>query len=86
MLIYASNGGDHLTESFFVIPSSSGSSPQNLNQDNAALRVEIDVLKRRLEATERALQLRREQDVQLRDSIFQATKEVSVVACKLSGH
>jgi len=67
--------GDHLTESFFLIPSSSGSSPQNLNQDNAALRVEVDVLKRRLEATERALQLRREQDVQLRDSIFQATKE-----------
>jgi len=67
--------GDHLTESFFLIPSSSGPSPQNPNQDNAASRVEIDVLKRRLEAAERALQLRKEQDVQLRDSIFQATKE-----------
>ncbi|KAJ7273494.1 hypothetical protein B0H12DRAFT_1089662 [Mycena haematopus] len=67
--------GDELTESFFLIPSSSDSSPTTLKQDNASLRLEVDVLKKKLEVTERALQLRREQDAQLRDSIFQATKE-----------
>ncbi|KAJ6547343.1 hypothetical protein B0H19DRAFT_1165119 [Mycena capillaripes] len=67
--------GDELTESFFLIPSSADSSPATLKQDNASLRIEVDVLKKRLEATERVLQLRREQDAQLRDSIFQATKE-----------
>ncbi|KAF8212462.1 hypothetical protein K438DRAFT_1806545 [Mycena galopus ATCC 62051] len=67
--------GDELTESFFLIPSSSDSPPTTLKQDNASLKLEVDVLKKRLEATERVLQLRREQDAQLRDSIFQATKE-----------
>ncbi|KAJ6546464.1 hypothetical protein DFH09DRAFT_643900 [Mycena vulgaris] len=67
--------GDELTESFFLIPSSSTSSPPTLKQDNASLKLEVDILKKRLEATERILQLRREQDAQLRDSIFQASKE-----------
>ncbi|KAF7338478.1 hypothetical protein MVEN_02073800 [Mycena venus] len=67
--------GDELTESFFLIPTSSDPSPATLKQDNASLRLEVEVLKKRLEATERVLQLRREQDAQLRDSIFQATKE-----------
>ncbi|KAJ6623411.1 hypothetical protein B0H10DRAFT_789691 [Mycena sp. CBHHK59/15] len=68
--------GDELTESFFLIPSGSESSPATtLKQDNALLKLEVDTLKKRLEATERILQLRREQDAQLRDSIFQATKE-----------
>ncbi|KAJ7905275.1 hypothetical protein B0H14DRAFT_3102770 [Mycena olivaceomarginata] len=67
--------GDELTESFFLIPSTSDSPPTTLKQDNASLRLEVEVLKKRLEATERVLQLRREQDVHLRDSIFQATKE-----------
>ncbi|KAJ7721072.1 hypothetical protein DFH07DRAFT_858139 [Mycena maculata] len=67
--------GDELTESFFLIPSSSDSSPAALKQDNTSLRLEVDLLKKRLEATDRILQLRREQDAHLRDSIFQATKE-----------
>ncbi|KAJ7109159.1 hypothetical protein C8R44DRAFT_801793 [Mycena epipterygia] len=67
--------GDELTESFFLIPSNADSSPATLKKDNASLKLEVDVLKKRLEATERILQLRREQDAQLRDSIFQATKE-----------
>ncbi|KAJ7489923.1 hypothetical protein B0H11DRAFT_2010985 [Mycena galericulata] len=67
--------GDELTESFFLIPSSSDSSPATLKKDNASLRLEVDLLKKRLEATERILQLRREQDAHLRDSIYQATKE-----------
>ncbi|KAJ7285624.1 hypothetical protein C8J57DRAFT_1496358 [Mycena rebaudengoi] len=67
--------GDELTESFFLIPSSSEPSAATLKQDNAALKLEVDMLKKRLETTERIIQLRREQDAQLRDSIFQATKE-----------
>lgn len=35
-------------------------------------------MKSRLEATERILKLRKEQDLQLRDSIFMATREVIV--------
>ncbi|KAJ6455803.1 hypothetical protein C8R45DRAFT_1035758 [Mycena sanguinolenta] len=67
--------GDELTESFFLIPSSADSSPAALKQDNASLRLEVETLRRKLETTERVLQLRREQDAQLRDSIFLATKE-----------
>nr|GAT61232.1 predicted protein [Mycena chlorophos] len=69
--------GDHLTESFFLIPSGSDTAPgpSSLKQDNATLKLEVDALKKRLEAAEHALQVRREQDVQLRDSIFLATKE-----------
>ncbi|KAJ7752075.1 hypothetical protein B0H16DRAFT_1373556 [Mycena metata] len=69
------DGGDELTESFFLIPSSADSSPAALKKDNASLKLEVDSLKKRLEATERVLQLRKEQDAHLRDSIFQATKE-----------
>ncbi|KAJ7632409.1 hypothetical protein FB45DRAFT_912364 [Roridomyces roridus] len=67
--------GDELTESFCLVPSSSNSSPDALKRDNASLRLEVDLLKKRLEASERVLQLRKEQDAHLRDSIFQATKE-----------
>ncbi|KAJ7134968.1 hypothetical protein C8R43DRAFT_1021641 [Mycena crocata] len=67
--------GDDLTESFLWIPSSLEPSPETLKEDNTSLKSEVDSLKQRLETTERILQLRREQDAQLRDSIFQATKE-----------
>ncbi|KAJ7063096.1 hypothetical protein C8F01DRAFT_1131511 [Mycena amicta] len=67
--------GDHLTESFFLIPSDSESAPTSLKQDNAALKLQIESLNKRLETAERSLQLRKEQDAQLRDSIFLATKE-----------
>ncbi|KAG5639610.1 hypothetical protein H0H81_010812 [Sphagnurus paluster] len=71
--------GDELSESFFVIPTGSESSPAALKKENAALKVEAESLKKRLEATERVLQLRKEQDLQLRDSIFQATREAQRV-------
>lgn len=70
--------GDELSESFFVIPSGSDPSPLVLKKENAALKLEVDSMKKRLDATERVLQLRKEQDLQLRDSIFQATKEVCI--------
>ncbi|KAF8061512.1 hypothetical protein FPV67DRAFT_283106 [Lyophyllum atratum] len=67
--------GDELSESFFVIPSGNEPSPAALKKENLALQLEVDAMKKRLETTERVLQLRKEQDLQLRDSIFQATRE-----------
>ncbi|KAF7295116.1 hypothetical protein MIND_01050000 [Mycena indigotica] len=67
--------GDHLTESFFLIPSDTDPASPSLKQDNVTLKLEIESLKKRLETAERSLQLRKEQDAQLRDSIFLATKE-----------
>lgn len=68
--------GDHLSESFCLIPSGDEPSPAALKKENTSLRAETAVLQKRLKATERMLQMRKEQDVQLRDSIFQATREV----------
>ncbi|THV08084.1 hypothetical protein K435DRAFT_959533 [Dendrothele bispora CBS 962.96] len=65
--------GDELSESFFLIPSDS--SMIALKRENSALKAEVQTIKKRLEATERVLQLRKEQDMQLRDSIVQASKE-----------
>ena len=71
--------GDELSGSFFLIPTGPEASPAALKKDNTILKAEIASLKNRLESTERVLKLRREQDVQLRDSIFQATREVFLV-------
>ncbi|KAK7466882.1 hypothetical protein VKT23_003945 [Stygiomarasmius scandens] len=65
--------GDELSESFFLIPSES--SMIALKKENNGLKAEVQALQKRLEATERVLQLRKEQDMQLRDSIVQASKE-----------
>ncbi|KAJ4488180.1 hypothetical protein J3R30DRAFT_3654492 [Lentinula aciculospora] len=59
--------------SFYVIPSESSTSA--LKKENVALRTEIESTQKRLEATERVLQMRKEQDMQLRESIVQASKE-----------
>ncbi|KAF8232363.1 hypothetical protein L208DRAFT_1397567 [Tricholoma matsutake] len=67
--------GNELSESFYLIPSGRESSSADLKQQNAQLRLEIEAMQKRLETTERILQLRKEQDLQLRDSIFQATRE-----------
>lgn len=70
--------GDELSESFYLIPSGKEPSSEDLKQRNAALKLEIEAMQKRLDTTERILQLRKEQDLQLRDSIFQATREVIV--------
>jgi regulator of replication initiation timing len=67
--------GDALSESFFVVPGSDAS-PAALKRENAALKLENQSLKKRLEAAEKVMQVRKEQDLHLRDSIFQATREV----------
>lgn len=68
---------DELSESFFVIPSGNEASPMTLKRENSRLKLEVETMKKRLEATENIIHLRKEQDLQLRDSIVQATKEAS---------
>ncbi|KAF5332950.1 hypothetical protein D9758_016436 [Tetrapyrgos nigripes] len=69
--------GDELSESFFLIPSEN--TMIALKKENNALKQEIQSMKKKLETTERVLQLRKEQDMQLRDSIVQASKEAQRV-------
>ena len=69
---------DDLSGSFFLIPTGVDASPTVLKKENTTLKAEIATLKNRLEGTERVLKLRRDQDLQLRDSIFQATREVNL--------
>ncbi|KAJ3921131.1 hypothetical protein F5877DRAFT_89056 [Lentinula edodes] len=69
--------GDDLSGSFYVIPSESTMS--FLKKENVALKAEIELTQKRLEASERVLQMRKEQDMQLRESIVQASKEVNLL-------
>lgn len=68
--------GDDLSGSFFLIPSGPEASPAVLKKENDRLKAEVSAMKARLEGAEQILRLRKEQDMQLRDSIFMATKEV----------
>ncbi|KIY67716.1 hypothetical protein CYLTODRAFT_431207 [Cylindrobasidium torrendii FP15055 ss-10] len=65
--------GDELSESFFVIPE-----PEPSPYD--ALKLENESLRRRLEQMEKILKVRNEQDLQLRDSVYQATREIATRA------
>ncbi|KAF9483810.1 hypothetical protein BDN70DRAFT_918193 [Pholiota conissans] len=67
--------GDDLSGSFFLIPSGPETSPSVLKKENDRLKAEVSSMKARLEGAEQILRLRKEQDMQLRDSIFMATKE-----------
>jgi len=67
--------GDDLSGSFFLIPPGPEPSSSSLKKENISLKTELASMKSRLEATERILKLRKEQDSQLRDSIFMATRE-----------
>lgn len=71
--------GDDLSGSFCLIPSGPEPSSSTLKKENASLKTELASMKSRLEATERILKLRKEQDLQLRDSIFMATREVRII-------
>jgi hypothetical protein len=82
--LYCSLGSD-LAESFYFIPSTntvrtSGSSTApaadvHLRKENASLKADIEAMQRRLAQTERVLQMRREQDQQLKDSIVLARQQ-----------
>lgn len=65
-----------MSDSFYLVPTDSGLSQGALKRENAKLKNEIESMRKRLESMERAIQVRKEQDLQLRDSIFQATREV----------
>jgi len=60
---------DELSESFCLIPGSSEPTPAALKKENATLKDQIQAMQQRLAQTDRILQLRKEQDMQLRDSI-----------------
>ena len=68
--------GDDLSGSFCLIPSGPEPSSSTLRKENTSLKTELASMKSRLETAERILKLRKEQDLQLRDSIFMATREV----------
>lgn len=70
------DSGDDLSGSFCLIPTGAEPSPAVLKKENTSLRVQVSSLKSRLEDAEQLLNRRKEQDVHLRDSIFQATREV----------
>ena len=67
---------DGMLESFYLVPTDSGVQPAALRRENAKLKSEMESIQKRCEAMERVIQMRKEQDLQLRDSIFQATREV----------
>ncbi|TFK72517.1 hypothetical protein BDN72DRAFT_792170 [Pluteus cervinus] len=71
--------GDELSESFCLIPSGDEPSPAVLKKENQLLKKELELTKKRLETAERILQARKDQDMQLRDSIVQATREAQRV-------
>ncbi|KAL0947137.1 hypothetical protein HGRIS_013268 [Hohenbuehelia grisea] len=79
--------GDDLSESFYMIPGGVDPSPAALKRENVILKADIDSLQTRLEAAERMLQLRKEQDQQLRDSIVMARREAQrVMSVSMLGH
>lgn len=69
--------GDDLSGSFFLIPSGSEPGPVALRKENTELRSEVAAMQERLTATEQLLRLRKEQDMQLRNSIFEVRDETA---------
>ncbi|KAI0062238.1 hypothetical protein BV25DRAFT_1825669 [Artomyces pyxidatus] len=63
------------SDSFCLIPSKSEPSTSTLKKENASLRSDLEAMRKQLEATERLLKLRKEQDQQLRDNIAVARRE-----------
>lgn len=77
--------GDDLSESFCLIPFESEPATSVLMKENVSLKQGIDEMQRRLTEAERVLQLRKEQDQLLRDSIVMARHQVrSVFSLHLS--
>ncbi|KAI0078186.1 hypothetical protein K474DRAFT_1660848 [Panus rudis PR-1116 ss-1] len=66
---------DHMSESFFVIPSKSDPPVAVLKKENATLKSKLEEMQKQLAMADQALKQRKEQDQQLRDSIMLARKE-----------
>lgn len=71
--------GDDLSESFCLVPLESDSATSALKKENLTLKLEIEEMQRRLSEAERVLQLRKEQDQLLRDSIVMARHQVGLM-------
>lgn len=67
---------DDMADSFCLIPSKSDAVAKALQEENIALKAELETLQKRLASAEGMLKMRQEQDQQLRDSILLARKEV----------
>lgn len=65
-----------MADSFCLIPSKADPSAPSLKDENAALKAELEKQRQQLANMEQALKVRQEQDLQLRDSIMIARKEV----------
>lgn len=65
-----------MADSFCLIPSKADPSTPSLKDENAALKAELEKQRQQLANMEQALKVRQEQDLQLRDSIMIARKEV----------
>ncbi|KAH6918930.1 hypothetical protein BKA70DRAFT_34346 [Coprinopsis sp. MPI-PUGE-AT-0042] len=65
---------DDLSGSFFLIPEQSAAT---LRKENAALKTELLATQEKLKGAEHLLKLRKEQDLQLRNSIFEAQRAMS---------
>jgi hypothetical protein len=68
--------GNELSESFYMIPSDTEPSRSALKKENGSLKQELEAMSKRLAAAERIMQLRKEQDQQLRESIVMARHQV----------
>lgn len=66
---------DELSESFCLIPGGMEPSPLALKKENASLKDQVKAMQQRLAKTEQILKLRKEQDMQLRDSIIMARQQ-----------
>lgn len=68
-----------MADSFCLIPSKADPSAASLKEENAALKAELEKQRQQLANMELALKVRQEQDLQLRDSIMLARKEVRLL-------
>lgn len=70
---------DDMADSFCLIPSKSEPSLSILKKENVTLKADLDEAQKQLALAERTLKQRKEQDMQLRDSIMLARKEVRFI-------
>ena len=66
---------DELSGSFCLVPGSMEPSTLALKKENASLKDQVKTMQQRLAQTEQILKLRKEQDMQLRDSIVMARQQ-----------
>lgn len=76
---------DDLSESFCLVPGGSEPSISALKKENASLKDQVETMQQRLSQAERVLKLRKEQDMQLRDSIIMARQQAQRMGASMMG-